>query len=126
MSLSVYKIVLDFEGLEIEAVLNRKYSPIVIERLVRSLPLEARTVLYGDSLICLVISTPLGVEKPRSEVKRGDLFYWPKSNCLGIALGDEKLAFKVSLLGSVDGSKMEALRGIKSGTKVKMRLKEDT
>ncbi|OYT62405.1 MAG: hypothetical protein B6U69_01795 [Thermofilum sp. ex4484_15] len=122
MPLSSYEIALNFGNLKVKATLDRKLAPIIIERLVKLLPLEGRAIRYGEAFICLMISKSLGMEKPRGEVRKSDLFYWPSSNCLGIALKNRKLGFKVAILGKVDENSLDNLRDFKGGCRVRIEL----
>jgi hypothetical protein len=84
----------------IEGELVRTYAPITISKLVRMLPIRSRAYKLPDRAY-FQVGLAMDVEKPREQVARGDIAFWPQASAMVLFLRDSKLTQPVSLIGKV-------------------------
>lgn len=119
MSISRIPIRMRVEGLgDSKGVLIRFLSPRTVDAIVRLLPIEGRAALWRSE-VYFEIPLKLGVEKPRSAVKRGDLAYWPLGRAFCIFFEDMRPYSPVNLIGRITEN-VEIFRKIKSGLKIRV------
>ncbi|MCX8171656.1 MAG: cyclophilin-like fold protein [Candidatus Bathyarchaeota archaeon] len=119
MSTSRITIRMIVEGLgESEGVLSRILSPRTVDAIARLLPLEGRAAVW-QSEVYFEIPLRMGVEKPRENVKRGDLAYWPLGRAFCIFFEEMRPHTPVNLIGQVTGN-IEVFRRVRSGTKIRV------
>jgi hypothetical protein len=84
----------------VEGELVRTYAPITISKLVRMLPIRSRIYKLPDR-VYFQVGLGMDVEKPRGQVVRGDIAFWPQASAMALFLKDSKLTQPVSLIGKV-------------------------
>jgi hypothetical protein len=84
----------------VEGELVRTYAPITISKLVRMLPVRSRVYKLPDRAY-FQVGLKMDVEKPREQVARGDIAFWPQASAMALFLKDSKLTQPVSLIGKV-------------------------
>ncbi len=119
MSISRIPIRISVEGLgDSKGVLIRFLSPRTVDAIVRLLPIEGRAALWRSE-VYFEVPLKLGVEKPRSTVKKGDLAYWPFGRAFCIFFEDMRPYTPVNLIGRITEN-VEIFSKTRSGLKIKV------
>ena len=119
MSISRIPIKIHVEGLgDSKGVLIRFLSPRTVDAIVRLLPIEGRAALWRSE-VYFELPLKLGVEKPKSMVKKGDLAYWPLGKAFCIFFEDMRPYSPVNLIGKITEN-IEVFSKIKSGLKIRV------
>ena len=119
MSISRVPIKIHVEGLgDSKGVLIRFLSPRTVDAIVRILPIEGRAALWRSE-VYFELPLKLGVEKPKSMVKKGDLAYWPLGKAFCIFFEDMRPYSPVNLIGKITEN-IEVFSKIKSGLKIRV------
>ncbi|MCD6465307.1 hypothetical protein J7L27_02940 [Candidatus Bathyarchaeota archaeon] len=119
MSISRIPIKIHVEGLgDSKGVLIRFLSPRTVDAIVRILPIEGRAALWRSE-VYFELPLKLGVEKPKSMVKKGDLAYWPLGKAFCIFFEDMRPYSPVNLIGKITEN-IEVFSKIKSGLKIRV------
>ena len=121
------KVKFECEGIEFEGEFN---SSKIANAIYGKLPIEAVVDTWGDE-IYFDIGLKLLNEKPTVKVRVGDIGYWPQGSSMCIFFGptpiskdgNPKPASEVTLIGAT-GCPKETLKGIKSGTKIRIGKKD--
>jgi hypothetical protein len=104
----------------VEGELVRTYAPITISNLVRMLPIRSRVYKLPDRAY-FQIGLEMDVEKPREQVARGDIAFWPQASAITLFLKDSKLTQPVSLIGKVT-KRLEAVERAPMGAPIVVKL----
>ncbi|HDO41709.1 MAG TPA: hypothetical protein ENH03_02275 [Candidatus Bathyarchaeota archaeon] len=119
MSISRIPIKIHVEGLGgSKGVLIRFLSPRTVDAIVRLLPIEGRAALWRSE-VYFELPLKLGVEKPKSMVRKGDLAYWPLGKAFCIFFEDMRPYSPVNLIGKITEN-IEVFSKIKSGLKIRI------
>jgi len=119
LSISRIPIKIHVEGLgDSKGVLIRFLSPRTVDAIVRLLPIEGRAALWRSEAY-FELPLKLGVEKPKSMVRKGDLAYWPLGKAFCIFFEDMRPYSPVNLIGKITEN-MEVFSKIKSGLKIRV------
>jgi len=119
VSISRIPIKISVEGLgDSKGVLIRFLSPRTVDAIVRLLPIEGRAALWRSE-VYFEVPLKLGVEKPRSTVKKGDLAYWPFGRAFCIFFEDMRPYTPVNLIGRITEN-VEIFSKTRSGLKIKV------
>jgi len=119
LSISRIPIKIHVEGLgDSKGVLIRFLSPRTVDAIVRILPIEGRAALWRSE-VYFELPLKLGVEKPKSMVKKGDLAYWPLGKAFCIFFEDMRPYSPVNLIGKITEN-IEVFSKIKSGLKIRV------
>jgi len=119
LSISRIPIKIHVEGLgDSKGVLIRFLSPRTVDAIVRLLPIEGRAALWRSE-VYFELPLKLGVEKPKSMVKKGDLAYWPLGKAFCIFFEDMRPYSPVNLIGKITEN-IEVFSKIKSGLKIRV------
>ena len=119
MSISRIPIKIHVEGLgDSKGVLIRFLSPRTVDAIVRLLPIEGRVALWRSE-VYFELPLKLGVEKPKSVVRKGDLAYWPLGKAFCIFFEDMRPYSPVNLIGKITEN-IEVFSKIKSGLKIRV------
>ena len=119
MSISRIPIKIHVEGLgDSKGVLIRFLSPRTVDAIVRILPIEGRAALWRSE-VYFELPLKLGVEKPKSVVRKGDLAYWPLGKAFCIFFEDMRPYSPVNLIGKITEN-IEVFSKIKSGLKIRV------
>jgi len=124
VSISRIPIKISVEGLgDSKGVLIRFLSPRTVDAVVRLLPIEGRAALWRSE-VYFEIPLKLGLEKPRKNVKKGDLAYWPLGKAFCIFFEDMHPYTPVNLIGKITEN-VKIFSKVKSGLKVRVeKIKE--
>ncbi|MFX1603039.1 MAG: cyclophilin-like fold protein [Promethearchaeota archaeon] len=117
----------DFEGVTVvQALLERVNAPLILEEVKVKLPIEGRAALMRNEMQ-ITLGIRKGNVKPTKDVKRGDVAYMPLGDNLCIYLNDMTTFSQVTVLGRVisDSETLEALRSVRRGAAVEIRLPQD-
>ncbi len=104
------------KGISIEFL--RHLSPITIERLYRSLPIQGM-VVRDNSIIYISAPIETRLEKPRNRLRKGHVAYSPSKKMMLIALEDVRLNESVNSLGRVVEG-LEELEKLRTGHMVRL------
>jgi len=119
LSISRIPIKIHVEGLgDSKGVLIRFLSPRTVDAIVRLLPIEGRAALWRSE-VYFELPLKLGVEKPKSMVRKGDLAYWPLGKAFCIFFEDMRPYSPVNLIGKITEN-IEVFSKIKSGLKIRI------
>ena len=81
---------------------------------MRSLPLEGHAHLLGKSILYFETNMDSGIERSRTEFKKGDVAYLPSTGSICFFLNDAIFAKAMTPIGKL-GENIEALKDVKSG-----------
>jgi hypothetical protein len=118
--LEKFPIKITFQSVEATGELVRILSPRTIESLVRALPFSSNTFLWQEEVY---FETPISVgpERPKANVKTGDIAYWPPGKAFCIFFGKTQPYSPVNIIGKVT-SDWIALKKVRQGEFVKVSL----
>ena len=81
---------------------------------MRSLPLEGHAHLLGQSILYFETAIDSGIERARSEFKKGDVAFLPSAGSICFFLNDTIFTKTMTPIGKLNGN-IDALNDIKSG-----------
>ena len=114
-SVSRKQIALEIRGkAKITCDLKRHLSPRTVGTIMRSLPLEGHAHQLGKSILYFETSIDSGIERSRSEFKKGDIAYLPSSGSICFFIENVNSAKKMTPIGRI-GDDVELLRQTKPG-----------
>ena len=90
---------------------------------MRSLPLEGNAHLLGQSILYFETTIDSGIERAKSEFKKGDVAFLPSSGSICFFINNVESAKTMTPIGKLDVN-IDALKDVKSGDV--FRLYEDT
>ena len=123
-SVSKRQLILEIQGKEkIPCDLKRHLSPRTVGTIVRSLPLEGNAHRLGQSILYFETTIDSGIERAKSEFKKGDVAFLPSSGSICFFINDVTSAKTMTLIGKLT-EKIDTLKDVKSGDV--FRLYEDT
>ncbi|QDI89645.1 hypothetical protein Nisw_00020 [Candidatus Nitrosopumilus sp. SW] len=94
--------------------LKRHLSPRTVGTIMRSLPLEGHAHLLGKSIVYFETSVDSGIERARSEFKKGDVAFLPSSGSFCFFTNDVASAKTMTPIGKLSDN-IDALKDVKSG-----------
>ncbi|MDH3696437.1 MAG: cyclophilin-like fold protein [Nitrosopumilus sp.] len=114
-SVSRKQLVLEIRGkAKILCDLKRHLSPRTVGAIMRSLPLEGHAHLLGKSISYFETHVDGGIERSRSEFKKGDVAFLPSAGSICFFLNDAIFTKTMTPIGKLNGD-IHALNDIKSG-----------
>ncbi len=81
---------------------------------MRSLPLEGHAHLLGQSILYFETSIDSGIERARSEFKKGDVAFLPSSGSICFFINAVSSGKTMTPIGKL-GENIDALKDVKSG-----------
>ena len=81
---------------------------------MRSLPLEGHAHLLGQSILYFETLIDSGIERPRSEFKKGDVAFSPSSGSLCFFIKDVSSGKKMTPIGKLNEN-IDGLNNVTSG-----------
>ena len=81
---------------------------------MRSLPLEGHAHLLGKSILYFETRVDSGIERSRTEFKKGDVAFLPSTGSICFFLNDAIFAKTMTPIGKL-GENIDALKDVKSG-----------
>lgn len=123
-SVSRRQLILEIQGKgRIPCDLKRHLSPRTVGTIVRSLPLEGNAHQLGQSILYFETTIDSGIERAKSEFKKGDVAFLPSSGSICFFINDVSSAKTMTPIGKLT-DKIDALKDVKSGDV--FRLYDDT
>ena len=114
-SVSKKQLILEIRGkAKISCDLKRHLSPRTVGTIMRSLPLEGHAHLMGKSISYFETSVDSGIERSRTEFKKGDVAFLPSTGSICFFLNDAVFAKMMTPIGKLTGD-IDALKDVKSG-----------
>lgn len=114
-SVSRKKMILEVRGRsKISCDLKRHLSPRTVGKVLRSLPLEGHAHLLGQSILYFETGIDSGMERSRTEFRRGDVAFLPSSGSVCFFIRDVSSGKAMTLIGRL-GDGIDALSDVKSG-----------
>ena len=114
-SVSRKQLVLEIRGKsKISCDLKRHLSPRTVGAIMRSLPLEGHIHLLGKSISYFETHVDGGIERSRSEFKKGDVAFLPSARSICFFLNDAIFTKTMTPIGKLNGD-IDALNDVKSG-----------
>ena len=114
-SVSRKQIILEIQGkVKISCDLKRHLSPRTVGTIMRSLPLEGHAHLLGKSILYFETTIDSGIERARTEFKKGDVAFLPSSGSVCFFIADVVSGKTMTPIGKLIGN-IDALKDVKSG-----------
>ena len=114
-SVSRKQLILEIRGKsKISCDLKRHLSPRTVGVIMRSLPLEGHAHLLGKSIVYFETVLDSGIERARTEFKKGDVAFLPSTGSVCFFTSDVSSAKKMTPIGKL-GEDIDALKDVKSG-----------
>jgi len=114
-SVSRKQLILEIRGkAKISCDLKRHLSPRTVGIIMRSLPLEGHAHLLGKSILYFETNVDSGIERSRTEFKKGDVAYLPSTGSICFFLNDAIFAKTMTPIGKLDEN-IDVLKDVKSG-----------
>jgi hypothetical protein len=114
-SVSKKQLVLEIRGkAKIKCDLKRHLSPRTVGTILRSLPLEGHAHHLGNSILYFETSVDSGIERSRSEFKKGDVAFLPSTGSICFFTNDVASGKTMTPIGKL-GENIDALKDVKSG-----------
>ena len=115
LSVSRKQLILEILGkAKIPCNLKRHLSPRTVGTIMRSLPLEGHAHLLGQSILYFETSIDSGIERARTEFKKGDVAFLPSSGSICFFIADVTSGRTMTPIGKLVDN-IDALKDIKSG-----------
>ena len=114
-SVSRKQLILEIQGkAKIPCDLKRHLSPRTVGTIMRSLPLEGHAHLLGKSILYFETTIDSGIERARTEFKKGDVAFLPSSGSVCFFIADVVSGKTMTPIGKLIGN-IDALKDVKSG-----------
>ncbi|MHA7647136.1 cyclophilin-like fold protein [Nitrosopumilus sp. S4] len=114
-SVSRKQLILEIRGkAKIPCDLKRHLSPRTVGTIMRSLPLEGHAHHLGKSIVYFETTIDSGIERARSEFKKGDIAFLPSTGSICFFTNDVVSGKTMTPIGKL-GDKIMMLNDVKSG-----------
>jgi hypothetical protein len=114
-SVSRKQLILEIQGkVKIPCDLKRHLSPRTVGTIMRSLPLEGHAHLLGKSILYFETTIDSGIERARTEFKKGDVAFLPSSGSVCFFIADVVSGKTMTPIGKLIDN-IDALKDVKSG-----------
>jgi len=114
-SVSRKQLILEIQGkAKIPCDLKRHLSPRTVGTIMRSLPLEGHAHLLGQSILYFETIIDSGIERARTEFKKGDVAFLPSSGSICFFINDVTSGKTMTPIGKLSNN-IDALKDIQSG-----------
>ena len=113
-SVSVVNLILEINGKsKLFCQLKRHLSPKTVGLISRSLPIESNVHKMGNSVIYIQTTIDSGIERTRTEFKKGDIAFMPYEGSICFFFADSSNVKSMSLIGKIVDN-VDILKEIKS------------
>ena len=113
-SVSVVNLILEINGKsKLFCQLKRHLSPKTVGLISRSLPIQSNVHKMGNSVIYIQTTIDSGIERQRSEFKKGDIAFMPYEGSICFFFADSSNVKSMSLIGKIVDN-VDILKEIKS------------
>ena len=107
-------VILEINGAErISCQLKRHLSPIAVGLITRMLPLKGNAHHMGQSVVYFETRINSGIERKRTDFKKGDIAFLPAEGCICLYLNDVFVGKPMTIVGKIIGD-IEKLNEVKS------------
>ena len=114
-SVSRKQLILEIRGkAKITCDLKRHLSPRTVGSIMRSLPLEGHAHLLGQSILYFETIVDSGIERARSDFKKGDVAFLPSSGSICFFINNVTSGKTMTPIGKLSNN-IDALNDVKSG-----------
>ena len=114
-SVSRKQLILEIRGkAKITCDLKRHLSPRTVGTIMRSLPLEGHAHLLGQSILYFQTTVDSGIERARSDFKKGDVAFLPSSGSICFFINNVTSGKTMTPIGKLSNN-IDALKDVKSG-----------
>ncbi|MCV0392336.1 MAG: hypothetical protein K5790_03460 [Nitrosopumilus sp.] len=114
-SVSRKQLILEIRGkAKIQCDLKRHLSPRTVGTIMRSLPLEGHAHHLGKSIVYFETTIDSGIERARSEFKKGDIAFLPSTGSICFFTNDVVSGKTMTPIGKL-GDKIMMLNDVKAG-----------
>jgi uncharacterized protein len=123
-SVSKKQLILEISGkVKLRCDLKRHLSPRTVGTVMRSLPLEGNSHLLGKSIVYFETSVDSGIERARTEFKKGDVAFLSSTGSFCFFVGNVESIKTMTPIGKFIDPENE-LKNVKPGDV--LRLYEET
>jgi len=113
-TVSKIDVILEVNGRErIKCQLKRHLSPMTVGLITRMLPLEGNAHQMGRSIMYFETGVNSGIERKRTDFKKGDIAFLPTEGSICFYLDDISDGKPMTIIGKIVDD-IEKLSGIKS------------
>ena len=113
-TVSKIEVILEVNGRErIKCQLKRHLSPMTVGLITRMLPLEGNVHQMGRSIIYFETGINSGIERKRTDFKKGDIAFLPTEGSICFYIDDISDGKPMTIIGKIIDD-VEKLSGIKS------------
>jgi hypothetical protein len=117
-------LILEISGkIKLSCDLKRHLSPRTVGTIMRSLPLDGNSHLLGKSIVYFETSIDSGIERARSNFKKGDVAFLPSTGSICFFIGNVESAKTMTSIGKFSDD-LDELKNVKPGDV--LRLYEET
>ncbi len=102
-------------NLKLEGELVRHLSPLTIKKILINLPISQLINNFQNKIIQLKLDLDIGVEKPLTKFKKGDIAFSSISNYLCIFITDYTHKQQLSHIGFIKSNNIDELLKTKAG-----------
>ncbi len=114
-SVSRKQLILEIRGkAKISCDLKRHLSPRTVGSIMRSLPIEGHVHLLGKSILYFETAVDSGIERARSDFKKGDVAFLPSSGSICFFLNNVTSGKTMTPIGKLSNN-IDALKNVKPG-----------
>ena len=113
-SVSAVNLVLEINGnSKLFCQLKRHLSPKTVGLIDRAVPIQSNAHKMGNSIIYIETTIDSGIERPRTEFKKGDIAFMPYEGSICFFFADSSNVKSMSLIGKITNN-IDILKEIKS------------
>jgi hypothetical protein len=114
-SVSRKQLILEINGnIKLSCDLKRHLSPRTVGTIMRSLPLDGNSHLLGRSIVYFETSVDSGIERARSEFKKGDIAFLPSTGSICFFVSDVESTKTMTSIGKFT-DELDDLKNVKTG-----------
>ena len=107
-------VILEINGAErISCQLKRHLSPMTVGLITRMLPLKGNARHMGQSVVYFGTRINSGIERQRTDFKKGDIAFLPTEGCICFYMDDVIGGKPMTIVGKITGD-VEKLKPVKS------------
>ena len=112
-SVSAVNLVLEINGnSKLFCQLKRHLSPKTVGLIDRAVPIQSNAHKMGNSIIYIETTIDSGIERPRTEFKKGDIAFMPYEGSICFFFADSSNVKSMGLIGKVVNN-VDTLKEIK-------------
>lgn len=113
-SVSTINLILEINGnSKLLCQLKRHLSPKTVGLIDRAVPIQSNAHKMGNSIIYIETTIDSGIERPRTEFKKGDIAFMPYEGSICFFFADSSNVKSMSLIGKITNN-IDILKEIKS------------